>query len=348
MQKVWGWALAKELYTLSTLLSSKYETNLSRVLELIMDTLKNVETAGVYLLDKDTLVCLANRTKTESHLEEIDLNQITPENYYILKSIEDKEIIYFYPKDKKNIIYAYNMVPHSFRYTKVLIDSVFDKSTLLVPLVFNDSVIGIVIIKGKNLLLKKLKYEGDIKTMLLISAIYFASIGRFIASVIDKQLDPLTKVSIRRSFEINFNDKLEDYKKTKAVFSLLIIDIDHFKNINDTYGHLNGDVVLRKLAKILFSSLRGRPGRNHDYLCRWGGEEFIVLLDCDKDGAKVVGERLRSAIDTAEFSVGKVTISIGVASVNETEDVSPDLLVSLADERLYKAKEQGRNRVVAE
>jgi len=346
MQKVWGWALAKELYTLGTLLSSKYETNLGRVLELIMDTLKNVESAGVYLYDKDTLVCLANRTKTVSHLEEIDLNKITPENYYILKSIEDKEIIYFYPKSKKNVIYAYNMVPHNFRYTKVLIDSVVDKSTLLVPLVFNDTVIGLIIIKGKNLLLKKLKYEDSIKTMLLISAIYFASIGRFVASVIDKQLDPLTKVSIRRSFEINFNDKLEDYKKTKAVFSLLIIDIDHFKKINDTYGHLNGDVVLRKLAKIMFSSLRSRPGREQDFLCRWGGEEFIVLLNTNKEGAKIVGERLRRAVDTSEFSVGKVTISIGVSCITEIDDASPDLLVSLADERLYKAKERGRNRVV--
>jgi len=350
MQKVWGGVLAQELYGLGALLSSKYETNLGRIMDLIFSSLNKVDSVGIYLLDKDVLINLAEKSEKNVHPEDINLNEIDPEHYYLIKAIEDKELIYFYPRSKKeNIVYVYNTVPHSFAYKNFKIPLIFKTSIIYVPLVFNNSTIGLLVVKGDDLLLKRLGAKREIKTKLLTSATYFASISRYLASIIDKQLDPLTRVSNRRSFEIVFEDKIEEYKKQKKEFSLLLVDIDHFKKINDNFGHLEGDIVLRKIAKILLKSLRSRPGRGQDSLCRWGGEEFIVLLNnCNTENAKVVGERMRAAIEVANFSVGKVTISVGVAGINELDVKSQDLLISLADERLYKAKESGRNRVVGE
>lgn len=129
--------------------------------------------------------------------------------------------------------------------------------------------------------------------------------------------------------------------------SFVLFDLDHFKSVNDTYGHPAGDSVLVKVAEAVRSQLRAE-----DSLCRYGGEEFcIVLRNIDLAGAHAMGERVRSVIQNLAISHDaltlKVTASVGCASRRELTEVSPSSLISLADGRLYKAKQTGRNRVVS-
>lgn len=129
--------------------------------------------------------------------------------------------------------------------------------------------------------------------------------------------------------------------------SFVLFDLDHFKSVNDTYGHPAGDAVLVEVADAVRKQLRAE-----DSLCRYGGEEFcIVLRNIDLAGAHAMGERVRSVIQ--ELSVEhesrrlKVTASVGCSSRRELPEASPEPLIALADVRLYKAKDGGRNRVVS-
>jgi diguanylate cyclase (GGDEF)-like protein len=129
--------------------------------------------------------------------------------------------------------------------------------------------------------------------------------------------------------------------------SFVLFDLDHFKRVNDTYGHPAGDSVLVKVADAVRGQLRAE-----DSLCRYGGEEFcIVLRNIDLTGAHAMGERVRAVLEALRIAHEslelKVTASVGCASRRELTEVSPSSLISLADERLYKAKQSGRNRVVS-
>ena len=127
--------------------------------------------------------------------------------------------------------------------------------------------------------------------------------------------------------------------------SLIMLDIDHFKGINDAYGHIFGDVVLRVIASRIKSTLR-----KHDLVGRVGGEEFLVVCpDSSLDDTVVVAERIRNIINIEEIGDGidqvRVALSAGLTMLN-VEDDSSDKVFSRADTALYKAKEEGRNRVV--
>lgn len=153
-------------------------------------------------------------------------------------------------------------------------------------------------------------------------------------------LDQLTKALNRWAFEELLDDEIEKAGENKAPFSLVLFDADHFKSINDEYGHGVGDDVLRKLAETV-----GQFVRRTDSLARWGGEEFMVLLpDTDIDDAKWLAERLRRRVAATGFpEAGQVTISIGVAQYALGE--SKDAVLKRVDDALYRAKESGRNRV---
>ena len=127
--------------------------------------------------------------------------------------------------------------------------------------------------------------------------------------------------------------------------SVLMIDLDWFKKINDTRGHLVGDTVLRKLGDIL-----RQEARSVDIVARYGGEEFTVILpDTDLEGGTIFAERLRGRAEKFDFSeVGDplfTTISIGVATLDEDEEVSAEAMIQRADSALYRAKQSGRNKV---
>ena len=135
-------------------------------------------------------------------------------------------------------------------------------------------------------------------------------------------------------------NEIQRAKRYKRPLSLIIFDIDHFKKINDTYGHKVGDEVLKALSKLIKKNIR-----KIDFAARWGGEEFVILApETNVEGAKKLAEKLRQAVETYKFpTVGKVTISLGVAQLEPDE--KPEDFIVRADMALYKAKEGGRNRV---
>lgn len=161
--------------------------------------------------------------------------------------------------------------------------------------------------------------------------------------------DSLTGLANRRSFNQFLNKEWLREQRGKQPFSVIMIDIDHFKAFNDHYGHLEGDVCLQKVA----SALQDGFCRAGDLLSRYGGEEFVAILPyTDAKGAcelaEVLHERIKSAaIPHAESPVAPiVTISIGIASVIPSQNISPEEVVAMADEALYRAKEAGRNQSV--
>jgi diguanylate cyclase (GGDEF)-like protein len=163
------------------------------------------------------------------------------------------------------------------------------------------------------------------------------------------EFDDLTKIPNRRMFEQELKRGWRRMVRTSRPLTLLLCDVDNFKAFNDTYGHQTGDECLVKVARAVQDSAR-RPG---DYAARYGGEEFAVILqDTGIEGAQYVAERIcqtvrNLAIVHAGSTVAKtVTISVGAASIMPTHEREPRALVRKADESLYQAKGEGRNRVV--
>ena len=153
--------------------------------------------------------------------------------------------------------------------------------------------------------------------------------------------DPLTKLFNRNKFNDVFKKMLmRRHWEEKNSFGLIIIDIDHFKKINDTYGHQRGDQVLVVVANVL-----GQAIRTGDILARWGGEEFVCLLpDVDMAKTLLVAEKLRLVIENTDIpEVGRITSSFGVSLFKEND--TDESLMRRADIALYRAKENGRNRV---
>ncbi len=153
--------------------------------------------------------------------------------------------------------------------------------------------------------------------------------------------DPLTGVYNRRHFEDCLEREAERARRLNQPFSLITLDLDHLKSINDTYGHTAGDAAIVNIGQVL-----KRNARNIDIPSRFGGEEFgLVLPGIDVEGSLIAAERLRSAIeDTPVEGVGKITASIGVATfLKHTDDVHE--LFELCDQAMYKAKRDGRNQV---
>ncbi|SHE34354.1 sensor domain-containing diguanylate cyclase [Alkalibacter saccharofermentans] len=160
--------------------------------------------------------------------------------------------------------------------------------------------------------------------------------------------DSLTGLVNRRFFDMALNTEFYRLKRFGATLSLIMLDVDHFKKFNDSYGHLAGDDCLIRIG----TTLKTIVGRATDIVARFGGEEFAVILPVtERLGAETLAERIRkgvedlsiphSASDTAEY----VTVSLGVVSVNTISLFSPKQVVAMADEALYSSKKQGRNRI---
>jgi len=159
-------------------------------------------------------------------------------------------------------------------------------------------------------------------------------------------VDALTGCLNRRAFTDRLERELDRVRRYNVKLSVLMIDLDRFKDVNDTYGHIVGDGVLRKLGDLLRDEVR-----SVDLAARYGGEEFVILLpDTDLQGAVSFAERLRKRVEHENFAEKgdplRITVSIGVASAStEGEITEPESLISRADEALYCAKNEGRNRV---
>lgn len=166
------------------------------------------------------------------------------------------------------------------------------------------------------------------------------------AKTLEKEvfLDALTGVGNRRAYEMQIRESLRRYHRDSQPFSIVLMDVDRFKNINDKYGHAAGDKCLRQIVKLIVSVLR-----KTDFFARYGGEEFLAILpECSAEEAGKVAEKVRLRIERTQFYYHDeqvpVTISLGVTEV-KPEDKEPDEPFVRADKAMYQAKTRGRNNV---
>jgi len=161
--------------------------------------------------------------------------------------------------------------------------------------------------------------------------------------------DPLTRIANRRCFNIRFRQEWKRLFREQKPLSLILFDVDYFKNYNTCYGHPQGDRCLIKIAQTAKKAV----GRSSDLVARIGGEEFAVILpNTDLEGAKIAAENIRLAIESLEIAHqgsqmnDKVTISLGIMGLTPTTGQSPKILINQADQALFQAKKQGRNQSV--
>ncbi|UCE04598.1 MAG: sensor domain-containing diguanylate cyclase [bacterium] len=202
-------------------------------------------------------------------------------------------------------------------------------------------------------------YRNKINAFSKEERVLFKKISLEIAKVLDKSLlfqhtkelsitDDLTGLYNRRYFNQRFEREVQRAKRYRRPLSILMVDIDYFKNYNDINGHLLGDEVLKKVAILLESNLR-----KADIVARYGGEEFVILLpEINKSHADQVAEKLRRTIELKHFPKEQyqpnknLTISIGLATLPD-HSINSRELIEFADRALYRAKAEGRNRVIA-
>ena len=216
------------------------------------------------------------------------------------------------------------------------------------PLFLNDNIVGLLCL-GPNL--KKEKYGEDSLEILGILANMLA-VGVNNSNMYEhikalSYTDGMTGLHNYRFFRLRIKEEMSRTRREGSFISLLIMDVDHFKNYNDTLGHPAGDEVLRKVSSILKKSVR-----DNDIVARYGGEEFAIILPgADKEGAFSLAERIRDKVEKTEFYKeevqpnGKITLSIGIGTFPE-DAVTEDDLISNSDKALYHAKNTGRNKVV--
>jgi two-component system, cell cycle response regulator len=213
---------------------------------------------------------------------------------------------------------------------------------VIVPLRTDKGVIGIILLPksglGQPYGLQEIQYVTRIAR--------FASIAIENASLFRQATtDRMTGLFSHHFFQKNLEEEMERARRYKSTFSLVMFDIDHFKRINDAHGHLQGDRIIKEIAKVLSRSIR-----QVDFPARYGGEEFAVILpSVDVKGALVVAERLRKRIEEYSFPADReslrVTISVGVTEFDAEADYASADVIREADKALYQSKERGRNRV---
>jgi diguanylate cyclase len=192
-----------------------------------------------------------------------------------------------------------------------------------------------------------LRDEHNVIKHLYITVKDVTEIAIYEQKLIDMNMqDGLTVVFNRRFLEFRLKEEIDRYKRYQKSFSVVMLDLDHFKTVNDNYGHLYGDFVLRALAELIRANLRST-----DLVSRYGGEEFCCILpETNIDQALVIAERCRTTVEDQMFEhqevSAKITISIGVAEMT-SHITSPAVLIEKADQALYEAKRGGRNRIVA-
>jgi diguanylate cyclase (GGDEF)-like protein len=225
-------------------------------------------------------------------------------------------------------------------------------SAIYVPLKFGPDIIGVLSVQSAA---AEAYDTGDVE-LLETCALYLAvrvhdarqeSVNRALQGLVSS--DGLTGVANRRTFDERLVSEWKQCVKAKSQLAIVFVDVDYFKAFNDSYGHIAGDACLQQVAHALGACVK----RTNDVLARYGGEEFAAILPSTSlDEAIIVAERMKSAVEAMHIdhdgsTLGRVSISLGVASVPAIAHVDPMSVVKLADEAAYGAKESGRNRVFA-
>ncbi|MDD5269617.1 MAG: sensor domain-containing diguanylate cyclase [Candidatus Omnitrophica bacterium] len=240
---------------------------------------------------------------------------------------------------RKEVIYLKSPIDRDHPFREYLGDG--DRSFIALPLLSEGIPIGILTIEGIDeehaesfsILAEQLSLE--LKKISLYERVQSLAIT-----------DGLTGIYVRRHFLERYAEDFARSKRHNLKLSVLMIDLDHFKQCNDAYGHLVGDIVLKEIAKIMKDFVR-----QVDLIGRYGGEEFVLALpDTDRNSAIAVAERIRQEVERHKFKAYDetiaMTISAGVATYPDNGD-DVQVLIDKADQALYRAKEEGRNRVVS-
>ncbi len=280
--------------------------------------------AGFFIADKGKLRVIAKKGF------EPDKESFYTKNTFFKLIIKNKQLLHFSRLDKKPAVYPFK---------------VNDTKTFLgIPIIPEQDVLGIIAVTSKetnaisSFQVHIIQTIADQAAMCISNALLHKQVENLAIT------DGLTGLYNHKHFQERLNDEFKRIKRIPQTLSLMLIDIDHFKKINDIHGHPAGDTVLSNLSIMLKKTLRGI-----DFLARYGGEEFVaVLMGTGSNGAKKMAERLRSAVMNNVFHIDgnnlSITLSIGVAThPNDAEDKAA--LIDKADQALYYAKENGRNQV---
>ncbi len=214
------------------------------------------------------------------------------------------------------------------------------ETLLCLPLIFKNRILGVVNLENKIEHKPFLRNDEVLLSILANQSAVAVTNAQLYDSAVT---DGLTGLHNQKYFRLSLTQEIERTKRYKCPFSLFLLDIDHFKSFNDTYGHQTGDTVLRELAKLLKSSVRAS-----DLCARYGGEEFaIILLETDPADTFWIGERLRKKIENSSFTEKNLslTVSGGVASYSGEQKINKEELIRRADSALYTSKNNGRNCV---
>jgi len=220
----------------------------------------------------------------------------------------------------------------------------YTSSAISVPLRIHGNVMGVINVNNKR---NREPYAPeDLRLVEAIAghaAVALFNARRFEETLDRAQHDPLTGLANHGYFWTSLEQELERSRRYERQFSLAMIDVDHFKQFNDRYGHVAGDQALATIARLVRES-----SRVHDFAARYGGEEFALILpETGIDGGLVVGEKLRETVASTDFprgGDGTLTVSMGIATFPH-EAWTANRLVEVADAKLYAAKAAGRNRV---
>lgn len=279
---------------------------------------------GFFIADKGKLRVIAKRGF------EPEKEAFYPKGTYFDLIVRNKQPLHFSHLDKKQAVYPFKVTD--------------TKTFLGIPIIPEKEVLGVLVVTSKepdaisSFQVQLMKTIADQAAMSIINAHLHKQVERLAIT------DGLTDLYNHKHFQEKLNEEFQRIKRIPQPISLMLIDIDHFKKINDAYGHPAGDTVLKNLAKVLKKSLRGI-----DILARYGGEEFVaVSMGTEGSGAKKMAERLRSSVMNSPFFINEtkltITLSIGLAT-HPNDAATKDELINKADQALYYAKENGRNQV---
>jgi len=333
----------KKVFRLSNFVTSFYNLAKDLGAELRSNiVLKNVIGAVVKMLDADSCELFTYDAETKVLLPKVSWGWEDETKLMSVKIKLGEGIIGWVAKEKKlfSLAEAKKELKYGLGHHPVV------KTEIAIPLLYRNELIGVINISK----LKKEVPREDLRFLYILSSIAAMSINNAILFEKIQELadvDSLTKLKVNRYFQEHLNQELKRARRYNEVFSIIMTDIDHFKNFNDTYGHQIGDFVLAETAKILRNNIR----QGIDLAARYGGEEFICLLPkTDQAGAVQFAERLRKSVEASIYHDEKtgqdlrVTLSLGVSTfpINGEE---AETLIREADIALYQAKESGRNRV---
>ena len=304
---------------------------------------KTFELLGSFMDYNIAGLFINNPDKNEKHILHLDINKSSVSRFVIEKVKRD--FFTNMPNLSKFTIrdFGHETVRETVENAEIILNAEEFKTVHILPIISNENLLGgICFYNQDECNYQEFKFYKTMvsELLLLLKMHYFYSETEYLSVT-----DGLTGLYNRRYFEYNVEREFLRTKRYSSDLSLAMIDIDHFKNINDTYGHQYGDYVLKEISRMVFDSFR-----KTDIMCRYGGEELAVILtETALESAAIPLERLRTKISEFQFSYNNettnITVSIGLGTY--TKDVKSQAeLIECADKALYKAKQDGRNKLV--